>query len=82
MPRDLVSVKRELEEAVARLPGTPANNLEIYYRYEETSASILDALAYSADFPSKQDVEVLTHYLLKLCELKAMELSVVLDFEG
>jgi hypothetical protein len=83
MPRDLACLKQELEEAVARIPGTPANPLEEYYRYEETAASINDAIAYQEPGFSKPDqVEVLELYLLKLCEIRALELGVVLDFEG
>jgi hypothetical protein len=81
MPRDLVRVKLDLEEATARIPGTPANPLEAYYRYEETAASINDALAYH-EFITEDDIEVLELYLLKLCEIRALELGVVLDFKG
>ena len=81
MPRDLVRVKHDLEEAVARIPGTPATPLEAYYQYEETAASINDALAYQ-EFNTTDDIEVLELYLLKLCEVRALELGVVLDFEG
>ena len=81
MPRDLVCIKNELEEAVARIPGTPADPLEEYYRYEETAASINDALAYQ-EFVTPDEVNLLQVYLIQLCEIKAMELGVVLDFEG
>ena len=81
MPRNLVCIKNELEEAIARIPGTPANPLEEYQMYEETAASINDVLAYQ-EFVTPDDVQLLEIYLLKLCELKALELNVVLDFEG
>ena len=81
MPRNLVCIKQELEEAVAHIPGTPAGPIEAYYRYEETAAAINDALAYH-EFATKEEVEVLELYLLKLCELKALELNVVLNFDG
>lgn len=81
MPRDLVRVKQDIEEAIARIPGTPANPLEAYYRYEETAASINDALAHH-EFVTPDDIEILELYLLKLCELRALELNVVLNFEG
>ena len=81
MPRDLVCIKNELEEAVARIPGIPADPLEAYYRYEETAASINDALAYQ-EFVTEDEVEILELYLRTLCELRALELNVVLDFEG
>ena len=81
MPRDLVCIKNELEEAIARIPGTPANPLEEYYRYEETAASINDALAY-LEFSTPEAVFTLQSYLIKLCELKALELNVTLDYEG
>ena len=38
MPRDLVCIKQELEEAVARIPGTPEDNFQAYSRWEETAA--------------------------------------------
>ena len=81
MPRDLVCIKQELEEAVARIPGTAVSSLEAYYRYEEMAAAINDALAYH-EFATKEEVEILQLYLLKLCELKALELNVALNFEG
>ena len=81
MPRNLVCIKQELEEAVARIPGTPADPLEAYYRYEEMTAAINDASAYQ-EFVTKEEVEILELYLLKLCELKALELGVVVNFEG
>ena len=81
MPRNLVCIKQEIEEAVARIPGPPVDSLEAYYRYEEMAAAINDALAYQ-EFATKEEVEILEAYLLKLCELKALELNVVLDFNG
>jgi hypothetical protein len=81
MTRNLACIKDELEAAVARIPGAPANPLEAYYRYEETAASLNDALAYH-EFVTPDEVQILELYLLKLCELKALELDVVLDFEG
>jgi hypothetical protein len=81
MPRDLVEIKQELEEAVARIPGIAADPLEAYYRYEETAASINDALAHH-EFVTQDEVQILELYLLKLCELKALELHVALDFDG
>jgi hypothetical protein len=70
MPRDLVCIKNELEEAVARIPGTPADAFEEYSRWEETAAAINDALAYQ-EFVTPDDVQLLELYLLTLCELKA-----------
>lgn len=81
MPRNLVCIKEELDEAVALIPGTPADPLDAYYRYEETAAAINDALAYQ-EFVTKEEVEILELYLLKLCELKSLELNVALNFEG
>jgi hypothetical protein len=81
MPRNLVCIKRELEEAVARIPGKPEDALEEYSRWEETSAAINDALAYQ-EFVTPDDVQLLELHLLTLCELNALELNVVLDFEG
>jgi hypothetical protein len=81
MPRNLESIKQELEEAVARIPGTPANSLEEYFRFEETAASINDALAYQ-EFVTPTEVEALLAYLRMLCEEKAIALDVVLDLEG
>jgi hypothetical protein len=81
MPRDLVCIKHELEEAVARIPGTPEDKFQEYCRWEETAAAINDALAYH-EFVTPDEVDLLQLYLLKLCEIKALELGVVLDFEG
>lgn len=81
MPRDLVCIKQEIEEAVARIPGKPEDALDEYSRWESTSAAVLDALAYH-EFVTPEEVEALSLYLLRLCELKALELGVVLDFEG
>lgn len=81
MSRDLVRVKQDLEEAVAQIPGTPASPIEEYYQYEETAAAINDALAHH-EFVTSDDIEILELYLLKLCEIRALELGVVLDFEG
>lgn len=81
MPRNLVCIKKELEEAVARIPGTPADAFEEYSRWEEQAAAINDCLAYH-EFATKEEVEILELYLLKLCELKALELNVVLNFDG
>ena len=81
MPRDLVCIKQELEEAVARLPGTAVDAFEEYSRWESMATAINDALAYH-EFATKEEVEILELYLLKLCELKALELNVVLNFEG
>ena len=78
MDYDLVSIRQELDTAVAGIPGKPATPLEEYYRYEETAAAINDHRF--MEFGSDRDL--LELYLLKLCELKAMELGVVLDFEG
>ena len=78
MSYDLVSIRQELEAAIARIPGTPATPLEEYYRYEETAAAINDVRF--MDFGTDRDL--LELYLLKLCEVKAMELGVVLDFQG
>jgi hypothetical protein len=80
---DLVSIRQELDTAVAGIPGTPANPLEEYYRYEETAAAINDAVAYQEPgFTTPDQVEILALYLLKLCEIRALETGVVLDFEG
>ncbi len=81
MPRDLVCIKHELEEAVASIPGTPEDKFQEYSRWEETAAAINDALAYH-EFVTPDEVDLLELYLLKLCELKALELGIVLDFEG
>jgi hypothetical protein len=81
MPRDLVCIKNEIEEAVARIPGTPATPLEAYFRFEDTSAAINDALAYQ-EFVTPEDVQRLQIYLIGLCELKALELNVTLDVDG
>ena len=81
MPRNLVCIKQELEEAVARIPGKPADPYEAYSRYEEQAAAINDALAYQ-EFVTPEDVELLQVYLIQLCELAAMELGVNLDFDG
>ncbi|MEH6517806.1 MAG: hypothetical protein V7742_14065 [Halioglobus sp.] len=81
MPRNLECIKQELEEAVARIPGTPASPLEEYFRFEETAASINDSLAYQ-EFVTPTEVEALLAYLKILCEEKAIALGVVLDFEG
>lgn len=78
MSYDLVGIRQELEAAVARIPGTPANPLDEYYRYEETAAAINDVRF--MDFGPDRDL--LETYLLKLCEVKAMELGVVLDSQG
>jgi hypothetical protein len=78
MSYDLVGIRQELEEAIARIPGTPATPLDEYYRYEETAAAINDVRF--MEFGTDHDL--LELYLLKLCEVKAMELGVVLDFQG
>ena len=69
---DLVSIRQEIDTAVAGIPGTPATPLEEYYRYEETAAAVHEVKF--MEFGANQND--------KLCELKAMELNVVLDFEG
>jgi hypothetical protein len=78
MSYDLVKIRRELDTAVAGIPGTPTTALEEYYRYEETAAAINDVRF--MEFGPDRDL--LENYLQKLCEIKAMELGVVLDFEG
>jgi hypothetical protein len=75
---DLVSIRQELDTAVAGIPGRPTTPLDEYYRYEETASAINDVRF--MEFGADRDL--LELYLLKLCELKAMELGVVLDFEG
>ena len=75
MSYDLVSIRRELDTAVAGIPGKPTTSLDEYYRYEETAAAINDVRF--QEFGS--DFGLLELYLLKLCELKAMELGVTLD---
>jgi len=81
MPRDLICVKQDLEEAIAQIPGNPATPLEAYFQFEETAASINDALAHH-EFVTPDEIQLLELYLLKLCEIRALELNVVLDFEG
>ena len=55
MPRNIACIKKELEEAVARIPSTPADPIEAYFRYEETAAAINDALAYQ-EFVTRDEV--------------------------
>ena len=78
MSYDLVSIRQEIDTAVAGIPGKPATALDAYFRYEETAAAINDVrfIEFGADH------QLLERYLLKLCEIKAMELGVVLDFQG
>ena len=78
MSYDLVGIRQELDAAIARIPGKPADALEEYYHYEETAAAINDVRF--MDFGTDRDL--LELYLLKLCEVKAMELGVVLDVQG
>ncbi len=66
---NLVSVRLALEQAVAGLPGEPANAVEEFSRFEETAAAILDASFES--FRANQ----LEKYLRDLCSLKMQELD-------
>ena len=59
-------------------PGKPSTPIEEYFRWEEMATAINDVRF--QEFGSDKDL--LELYLLRLCEIKAMELNVVLDFEG
>ncbi len=78
MSYDLVSIRQELDTAVASIPGAPTpTSKSTTTRYEETAVAISDVRC----MRFWTDSDLLDLYLLKLCEIKAMELGVELDFE-
>ena len=64
----LAEVGARLEEAVANLPGEPADNREAYYRWEEMATQILDS---TADL----DPMELEEYLYSILYVKQQELN-------
>ena len=72
--RNLAEVRARLEEAVAGLPGEPADTQEEYSRFEETAAAILDSEF--EDFGPG----TLEKYLTVLCTAKLLELDLAPDY--
>jgi len=70
--RSLAEVGARLEEAVALLPGEPADPAEIFDRYEMVAIQVLDCLT---DFTP----EVLEHYLMGFLDQKRMALGLPPD---
>ena len=60
--RDLSGVRARLEEAVAGLPGVPADSAEQYERLEMVATQILDSEHTDYDPPGALE-ELLTSYL-------------------
>ena len=59
--RDIAAVRARLEEAVAALPGDPADAAELFCRLENVSIQILDSEF--EDFPPGMLQELLMSYL-------------------
>ena len=59
--RDIAAVRARLEEAVAALPGEPADAAEIFERTEQISIQILDSEF--EDYPPGMLQELLMSYL-------------------
>ena len=59
--RDIAAVRARLEEAVAALPGEPANAAELFERTEQIAIQILDSEF--EDYPSGTLQELLMSYL-------------------
>ena len=69
--RNLAEVRARLEEAVAGLPGEPADAADLYDRYEQVAIQILDSEF--ADYPAG----LLQEYLMTLLYLKQLELNLL-----
>ncbi len=60
--RDIAAVRGRLEEAVAALPGEPADAAELFERTEQVAIQILDSEAYDYE-PEGALQELLMSYL-------------------
>lgn len=69
--RSLAEVGARLEEAVALLPGEPADNAETFDRYESVAIAILDSE--HTDFAPGQ----LEEYLQTLLHKRQLELNLI-----
>lgn len=69
--RDLAAVGARLEEAARLLPGEPADNADVYERYESVAIAILDSE--HTDF----DPGLLEEYLQTLLHKRQLELDLI-----
>tara|TARA_R110001599_G_C12251124_1_gene659635 strand:+ start:2789 stop:3082 length:294 start_codon:yes stop_codon:yes gene_type:complete len=69
--RDLAEVRTRLEEAVAGLPGEPADAAELFDRYEQIAIQILDS-EFDDYTPG-----LLEEYLMTLLYLRQLELGLI-----
>tara|TARA_R110001592_G_scaffold254940_1_gene518475 strand:- start:9150 stop:9392 length:243 start_codon:yes stop_codon:yes gene_type:complete len=69
--RDLAEVRTRLEEAVAGLPGEPADAAKLFDRYEQMAIQILDS-----EFGDYTPGE-LQEYLMTLLYLRQLELGLI-----
>ena len=69
--RDLAAVGARLEEAVQLLPGVPADNAEVFDRYESVAIAILDS-EYTDFIPG-----LLEEYLQTLMHKRQLELGLI-----